>query len=34
MLPPVLKVTVAVCNPNILAMWEVLRIITVAIMYA
>jgi hypothetical protein len=32
MLPHVLKVTVAVCNRNILAMWEVLRMITVAIM--
>jgi hypothetical protein len=25
MLPPVLKVTVAVCKPNISAMWEVLN---------
>jgi hypothetical protein len=32
MLPHVLKVTVAACKPNILAMWEVLKMITVAIM--
>jgi hypothetical protein len=32
MLPHVLKVTVAVCKPNILAMWEVLKMIIVPIM--
>jgi hypothetical protein len=31
MLPIVIKVTVAVCKPNKLAMWEVLKVITVAI---
>jgi hypothetical protein len=32
MLPHVLKITVAICKPNILAMWEVLKMITMAIM--
>jgi hypothetical protein len=32
MLPHVLKITVAVCKPNIWMMWEVLKMMTVAIM--